>query len=103
MCGAIKMIDKVAVVEQSSCMDCHECVDVCDWNAIEWTTASRHKVPKRVKKGTEIVPDPDWQVVTFKPRLEPAVDVKRIHWGRVFNATVFLGFTTMLTIVATVN
>ncbi len=104
MCGAIKMIDKVAVVEQSSCMDCHECVDVCDWNAIEWTTASRHKEPKRVKKGTEIFPDPDWQVITFKPRFEPKVTpVQTISWARVINATMILGFLTVLTITVVVH
>ena len=98
------MIDKVATVEQSSCMDCHECVDVCDWNAIEWTTASRHKEPKRIKKGTEIFPDPDWQVMTFTPRFEPVMKpTAGINWMRVVNLSLILGFTTMLTVAVVVH
>ncbi|MEE9355908.1 MAG: 4Fe-4S binding protein [Methylococcaceae bacterium] len=65
MCGAIKMVDKIAVVDQASCMSCHECVDVCDWNALEWRTPARHKQPKRIKKNVEIFPEPDWQAVHF--------------------------------------
>ncbi|NOS87966.1 MAG: 4Fe-4S binding protein, partial [Methylococcaceae bacterium] len=93
MCGAIKMVDKIATVQQSSCMDCHECVDVCDWNAIEWTTASRNKTPKRIKKGVEIFPEPDWQVLTYSPRLEPTIETRSINWARVVNASILLGFT----------
>jgi Fe-S-cluster-containing hydrogenase component 2 len=103
MCGAIKMVDKIAVVEQSSCMDCHECVDVCDWNAIEWTTASRNKTPKRIKKGVDIFPEPDWQVITFTPRLEPVVQPKAIQWGRVVNGVIVIGFTTAVAIAAVIH
>ncbi len=91
MCGAIKMIDKVAVVEQLSCMSCHECVDVCEWNAIEWTTASRHKTPKRIKKGVEIFPEPKWAAIN--PINEPATASnssvgKRLNLGRLINGLI---------------
>jgi hypothetical protein len=78
-------------------MDCHECVDVCDWNAIEWTTGPLNKTPKRVKKGIEIFPEPDWQVITFKPRLEPTIAHREIQWGRVVNGILLLGFTVVVT------
>ncbi len=99
MCGAIKMVDKIATVEQSSCMSCHECVDVCDWNAIEWTTASRNKQPKRIKKGMEIFPEPDWQSIEIVPRKEVTFTDKRVHWARVANGLIF-GLVS-LTIVVT--
>ncbi len=70
MCGAIKMVDKIAVVDQLSCMSCHECVDVCDWNALAWTTTSDHSQPKRIKKNVEIHPQPDWQAVLMTPQLQ---------------------------------
>lgn len=63
MTGAIKMENRVAVVDQLSCMSCHECVDVCDWRAIEWRTAPKEHAPKRKKKGVEYYPQPEWQAV----------------------------------------
>jgi ferredoxin-type protein NapH len=75
MCGAIKMIDQIAVVDQFSCMSCHECVDVCDWNAIELTTGSHNKVPKRIRKNIDIHPEPDWQSIS-KPALR-AINSKK--------------------------
>ncbi|WP_150047255.1 MULTISPECIES: 4Fe-4S binding protein [Methylomonas] len=92
MCGAIKMVDKVAIVDQTSCMSCHECVDVCDWNAIEWTTASRNKTPKRIKKGVEIFPEPDWQIDLLSSR-KPAFTAQEINWGRVVNGLIVTGFS----------
>lgn len=97
MCGAIKMVDKVAIVDQMSCMSCHECVDVCDWNAIEWTTKSRNKTPKRIKKGVEIFPEPDWQVNLLDNR-RPAFNEREVHWGRVINGVIVTGFTVALTV-----
>lgn len=97
MCGAIKMVDRIATVDQVSCMSCHECVDVCDWNALAWTTKPNHKVnePKRIKKNTEIFPLPDWQAVHFNPvkadaaesavKTGPAISVLSV-----FNAMIFL-------------
>ncbi|NJD04871.1 MAG: 4Fe-4S binding protein [Methylococcaceae bacterium] len=97
MCGAIKMVDKVAVVDQTSCMSCHDCVDACDWNAIEWTPAPRNKTPKRVKRGVEIHPEPQWQAIAFHPKpkvTEVAVDWKRVANGIIFTAvTLFVVFT----------
>ena len=97
MCGAIKMVDKIAVVDQVSCMSCHECVDVCDWNALAWTTPPRHKInePKRIKKNTEILPVPDWQAVHFDAiKLGPSEAAPRnapaVSWVSVFNAMLFL-------------
>jgi len=92
MCGAIKMVDKVAIVDQTSCMSCHECVDVCDWNAIEWTTASRNKTPKRIKKGVEIFPEPDWQIDLLADR-KPSFSAQEVNWGRVVNGLIVTGFS----------
>lgn len=90
MCGAIKMVDKVAVVDQFSCMSCHDCVDACDWNAIEWTTAPKNKMPKRVKRGIQIHPEPQWQAfLPVKPRPAPTAPV--IDWGRVVNGVIVAG------------
>ena len=86
MCGAIKMVNQIAVVDQYSCMSCHECTDVCDWNAIELTTGSRNKNPKRVKKNIDIYPEPNWQsILKVTPRAKtkkkakpkPAKDIKQ--------------------------
>ncbi len=63
MTGAIKMIDKIAVVDQHSCMSCHECVDVCDWHAIDWVAVPRTVKPKRKKKGADYFPHPEWKAV----------------------------------------
>lgn len=97
MCGAIKMVDRVAIVDQTSCMSCHECVDVCDWNAIEWTTASRNKVPKRIKKGVEIYPEPDWQIHVFAEQ-KPGFSTKEVQWGRVVNGVIVTSFTLVIAV-----
>jgi Fe-S-cluster-containing hydrogenase component 2 len=99
MCGAIKMVDKIAIVDQVSCMSCHECVDVCDWNAIEWTTASRNKKPKRIKKGVEIFPEPNWQVNVLAPQT-PSFSTKEVHWGRVVNGLIIIGFSLAVAVAA---
>ena len=103
MCGAIKMVDRVAIVDQLSCMSCHDCVDVCDWNAIEWTTASRHKEPKRIKKHVQIFPDPNWQSVHVhdKPKVELAS--RKINWFRLINGLIvsfFLSFIAVTSVMA---
>jgi ferredoxin-type protein NapH len=103
MCGAIKMVDKIATVEQSSCMSCHECVDVCDWNAIEWTTASRNKQPKRVKKGIQIFPEPDWQSIEIVPRKEVTFKDKQVHWARVANGLIFGVFSLAIAITSLIH
>jgi formate hydrogenlyase subunit 6/NADH:ubiquinone oxidoreductase subunit I len=97
MCGAIKMVDKIAVVDQVSCMSCHECVDVCDWNALAWTTPPRHSIndPKRVKKNTEILPVPDWQAVSFDTnKVDAAAGVAArgpaVSWVSVVNSMILL-------------
>jgi len=63
MTGSIKMVDRVAVVDQLSCMSCHECVDVCDWGALDWRAAPLDEDPKRKKKGIDFHPQPEWQAV----------------------------------------
>ncbi len=63
MTGAIKMIDQIAVVDQHSCMSCHECVDVCDWHAIDWVAVPRRVEPKRKKKGVDYFPHPEWKAI----------------------------------------
>ena len=68
MCGAIKMVDRIAVVDQTSCMSCHECADVCDWHAISWLAAPPDKEPKRRKKGVEYHPQPKWVAIHREPQ-----------------------------------
>ncbi len=81
MTGAIKMVDQIAVVDQLSCMSCHECVDVCDWHAIDWLTLPPDNQPKRKKKGVDFHPLPEWEAVHFeKPK---AKGLKAINWQRV--------------------
>jgi polyferredoxin len=101
MCGAIKMVDKVAVVDQLSCMSCHDCVDACDWNAIEWTPAPRNKTPKRIKRGVQIHPEPQWQAIQLKPRPKPTAPT--VNWGRVVNGLIVTGFTTFVAITAWIH
>jgi len=67
MTGAIKMEDRIAVVDQHSCMSCHECVDVCDWHAIDWVTVPRPVDAKRKKKGIEYHPHPEWKAIHVEP------------------------------------
>ncbi len=81
MCGAIKMVDRIAVVDQTSCMSCHDCVDSCEWHAIEWTPGPRNKTPKRLKKGVQIYPEPQWQA--FAPAMGEG-----IPWPRIVNALI---------------
>jgi len=69
MTGSIKMVDRIAVVDQLSCMSCHECVDVCDWGAIDWRAAPLDEDPKRKKKGIDFHPQPQWQAVYVAPPL----------------------------------
>jgi polyferredoxin len=75
MTGAIRMVDKIAEVDQHSCMSCHECVDVCDWHAIDWVTVPRHVEPRRKKKGVEYHPQPTWVA------LHKAAEPNRKHWS----------------------
>ncbi len=85
MTGAIKMVDRIAIVDQHSCMSCHECVDVCDWDAIDWLAAPKKKTPKRIKKGINIYP----QVMFDAHHLHPekpqwrSLDWRTIDWQRV--------------------
>ncbi len=81
MTGAIKMVDRVAVVDQLSCMSCHECVDVCDWHAIDWLALPPDNQPKRKKKGIDFHPLPEWQAIHFKK--PQARGLKAINWQRV--------------------
>ncbi len=67
MCGAIRMVYKVAVVDQLSCMSCHECADVCDWGAIDWLVMSPEIEHKRRKKDVDFHPAPDW-VALHRPK-----------------------------------
>lgn len=92
MTGAIKMIDRVAVVDQLSCMSCHECVDVCDWHAIDWLSLPPDNQPKRKKKGIDFHPLPQWEAVHIeKPQKNK---FKSINWQRVFLAVILgLGIT----------
>jgi polyferredoxin len=98
MCGAIKMVDKIATIDQLSCMSCHECVDVCDWNALAWTTVPDHSAPKRIKKNVEIHPQPDWQAVHFTSNVKEAqVSVYKSHsWLRMINALIFLSVISVV-------
>jgi ferredoxin len=64
ICGAVRMVDRVAVVDQLSCMSCRECVVACEWGAIDWLPTPSHKLPKRLKKGIEVAPAPVWTAVT---------------------------------------
>lgn len=95
MCGAIKMVDKIAVIDQTSCMSCHECVDVCDWNALKWTTETKTKTPKRVKKNVTIYPEPDWQSVLSNQSAEPQPSaiplpgMGKASWARIVNGLIF--------------
>ncbi|HHH39190.1 MAG TPA: 4Fe-4S binding protein, partial [Sedimenticola sp.] len=60
MCGAIRMVDRIAVVDQLSCMSCHECADVCDWGAIDWLVVPPKIRHGRRKKGVDYHPLPEW-------------------------------------------
>ncbi len=87
MTGAIKMVDMVAVVDQLSCMSCHECVDVCDWHAIDWLALPPDNQPKRKKKGIDFHPLPEWKALHFeKPEVK---GLKAINWQRVSLAVIF--------------
>jgi len=87
MTGAIKMVDKIAVVDQLSCMSCHECVDVCDWDAIKWTNAPKTEQPKRVKRDVEIHPLPMWTSV-YHPHKQKK-GIKKFNWGRIIAGGLF--------------
>jgi polyferredoxin len=101
MCGAIKMVDKVATVDQLSCMSCHECVDLCDWNAIEWTPAARNKTPKRVKRGVEIHPEPQWTAIRVHHRRKSRLGT--VNWARVCNGLIVAGFSSFVFVTAWLN
>ncbi len=100
MCGAIKMVDRIAVVDQHSCMSCYECVNVCDWDAIDWLPAPKGLPPKRIKKGIEIYPQPLW-----KAHHVPKAEVSRwstqwhsISWRRVSLLTIFFVLLMFITL-----
>jgi ferredoxin len=69
VCGAVRMVDRIAVVDQLSCMSCRECVVACEWGAIDWLPMPSHLEPKRLKKGIELAPTPIWTAVSpVKPK-----------------------------------
>ena len=99
MCGAIIMRDRIAVVDQLSCMSCHECVDVCDWSAIDWRHNPIDKNPKRKKKGVDIHPQPIW-VSVHKLKSKSLL---HINWQRVVFITalsITCGFILMTQVIA---
>ena len=62
--GSIKMVDRIAEVDQLSCMSCRDCVIVCDWGAIDWIPHPTDNKPKRLRKGVEFTQPPVWVSVT---------------------------------------
>lgn len=94
MTGAIKMVDKIAVVDQHSCMSCHECVDVCDWHAIDWVAVPRSVEPKRKKKGADYFPHPEWKAVHDLKKKGWKVS----SWQRVLMGIIFGLILLMITI-----
>lgn len=62
--GSIKMVDRIAEVDQLSCMSCRDCVIVCDWGAIDWITHPTDEEPIRLRKGIEFTKPPVWVSVT---------------------------------------
>ena len=101
MTGAIKMVDKIAVVDQLSCMSCHECVDVCDWDAIKWTNAPKTQQPKRVKRNVDIHPLPVWTSV-YNPN-KNKTGLKKFKWGRIIAGGLFaiiVGFVSISQVMA---
>ncbi len=62
--GSIKMVDRIAEVDQFSCMSCRDCVHVCDWGAIDWISHPTDEAPKRLRKGVEFVQPPEWVAIT---------------------------------------
>ena len=101
MTGAIKMIDRIAVVDQLSCMSCHECVDVCDWGAIDWRSAPQEIEPKRKKKGVEFYPQPKWHAVYVKPPQVEKSKKRKRYWrgaavvGFVLFSVLLISFSQM--------
>ncbi len=85
MTGAIKMVDLIAEVDQHSCMSCHECVDVCDWHAIDWVSVPRIVEPKRKKKGADYHPYPQWKAVHSEKKQRWKVS----SWQRVVIGIIF--------------
>lgn len=81
MTGAIKMVNRIAVVDQLSCMSCHECVDVCDWHAIDWLSLPPDNQAKRKKKGIDFHPLPGWKAVHIET--SAAKGLKAVNWQRV--------------------
>lgn len=63
MTGSIQMKDNIAIVDQFSCMSCYDCVESCEWGAIDWITKPVHHDPVRKKKGVEFFPTPEWVAV----------------------------------------
>ena len=100
MTGAIKMIDRIAVVDQLSCMSCHECVDVCDWGAIDWLAVPpKNDEPKRKKKGIDFHPQPVWEAV--HPEEPAGKGLKAVNWSRV-TVTVIALFSLLFVVVTQV-
>lgn len=90
MVGAIKMVDRIAVVDQLACMSCHECADVCDWGAIDWQTEpENNQNPKRKKKGVDFHPQPVWTAMHFVPKKPEATGLRAVSWQRVFLGVIF--------------
>jgi ferredoxin len=62
--GSIKMVDRIAEVDQFSCMSCRDCVLACDWGAINWIVHPTDEAPKRLRKGIEFIQPPEWVAIT---------------------------------------
>ncbi len=97
MCGAIRMVDRIAVVDQTSCMSCHECADVCDWHAISWLAAPPDKEPRRRKKGVEYHPPPKWVAIHREPQRSRRAWPKRVA---VLLVSLVLFFVTLTELMA---
>jgi ferredoxin-type protein NapH len=79
ICGAIRMVDRVAVVDQLSCMSCRACVESCEWGAIDWIHLPAYQEPKRLKKGVEVLPPPVWTSVSSREKMRSKFG-KRWRW-----------------------
>ncbi|MCG7994898.1 MAG: 4Fe-4S binding protein [Candidatus Thiodiazotropha taylori] len=91
ICGAVRMVDRVAVVDQLSCMSCRECVVACEWGAIDWLPMPSEKMPKRLKKGIEVSPPPVWTAVTSEQNPKQTNNNRR-RW-------VFIGLLSCIVLV----
>lgn len=98
--GSIKMVNRIAEVDQLSCMSCRDCVIVCDWGAIDWIPHPSDEAPKRLRKGVDFVQPPEWVAITKTHHRNKFKEKQGNHTGHIWLRRLLMLIAVLILLIA---